>query len=169
MSGTLPSTLIVVFGAGVRPDGSASETLARRVGYALAAAEADPGATLFCSGAQGRYGPPEAVVMGDLLRRHVAPGRLHLDTESRDTLETVRRAAAFYRAGGYRRLIAATDNYHDPRVRMLFALYGVRSRRIPFTQRGGRRLIWRMRLREAAALPYDLVAGAAAAWRDRGR
>lgn len=163
----MSGTLIVVFGAGVMPDGSPSPTLARRVGYALAALEADPGATLFCSGGQGRYGPPEAVVMATLLGRHVAPERLHLDAKSRDTLETVRRAAVFFRAGGYDGLIAATDNYHDPRVRMLFALYGIRSRRIPFARRGGARLLWHMRLREAAAIPYDLVAGAAAAWRDR--
>ena len=155
-----------MFGAAVRPDGSPSETLARRVGYAAAAAAADPGADLFCSGGQGRYGAPEAEVMARMLAGHVARERLHLDPESRDTLETVRRAAAFFRANGYNRLLAATDNYHDPRVRMLFALYGIRSRRIPFALRGGRRLLWRMRLREIPALPYDLVAGLAARWRD---
>lgn len=157
----------MLFGAAVRPDGSPSPTLARRVGYALAAAEAEPGATLFCSGGQGRFGPPEATVMGRLLAGQVAPERLHLDTRSRDTLETVRAAAALYRAGGFDRLIAATDNYHDPRVRMLFALYGIRSRPIPFARRGRKRLMWKMRLREAAALPYDLVAGTFARWRDR--
>lgn len=161
--------LIVVFGAAVRPDGTPSPTLARRVGYALAAMEANPAADLFLSGGQGRHGPPEAQVMADLLAGSIAPGRLHLDTQSRDTLETVRRAVRFYRAGGYDTLLVATDNYHDPRVRMLFGLYGLRSRRIPFAQRGGRRLIWHMRLREAAALPYDLIAGVAAVWRDRGQ
>lgn len=158
----------MVFGAAVRPDGSPSPTLARRVGYALAAAEAEPDACLFLSGGQGRFGPPEANVMGQLLAGHVAPERLHFDTASRDTLETVRAAAAFYRAGGHDRLVAATDNYHDPRVRMLFALYGIRSWPIPFARRGPGRLMWRMRLRETAALPYDLVAGLAARWRDRG-
>ena len=105
--------------------------------------------------------------MARLREGQVAPARLHLAPQSRDTLETVRRAAAFFRAGGYDRLIAVTDNYHDPRVRMLFALYGLRSRPVPFARRGGPRLMWRMRLREAAALPYDLVAGLAARWRDR--
>lgn len=157
----------MLFGAAVRADGQPSETLARRVGYALAAAEGDPDADLFLSGGQGRYGAPEAVVMARLLKDHVAPARLHLDADSRDTLETVRRASAFYREGKYRRLLVATDNYHDPRVRMLFALFGIRSRPIPFPQRGGRRLVWRMRMREAAALPYDLVAGLGARWRDR--
>lgn len=157
----------MVFGAAVRPDGSASPTLARRVGYALAALEGDPGAELFCSGARGRFGPAEADVMAQLLAGQVAPERLHLDTASRDTLQTVRAASAFYRAGGYDRLLFATDNYHDARVRMLFALHGMRARRIAFAQRGGRRLVWRMRLREAAALPYDLIAGGWAILKDR--
>ena len=158
-----------MFGAAVRPDGRPSETLARRVGYAAAAAEADPGADLFCSGAKGRFGPAEADVMGEMLASTVAGARLHLDRESRDTLETVRAAARFFRADGYDRLLVATDNYHDPRVRMLFALDGIRSRRIPFALRGRRRLLWKMRAREAAALPYDLIAGLAARWRDRHR
>ncbi|WP_419807702.1 YdcF family protein [Sphingomonas sp.] len=158
-----------MFGAAVRPDGRPSETLARRVGYAAAAAEADPGADLFCSGAKGRFGPAEAEVMGEMLAGAVAGARLHLDRESRDTLETVRAAARFFRAGGYDRLLVATDNYHDPRVRMLFALDGIHSRRIPFALRGRRRLLWKMRAREAAALPYDLIAGLAARWRDRHR
>lgn len=157
----------MVFGAAVLPGGRPSTTLARRVGYAAAAAEADPGATLFLSGGVGRFGPAEAEVMAELLAGAVAAERLHLDTASGDTLETVRAASAFYRAGGYDRLLVATDNYHDPRVRMLFAFYGIRSRRIPFALRGGARLVWRMRLREAAALPYDFVAGLAARWCDR--
>lgn len=157
----------MVFGAAVLPDGSPSPTLARRVGYAAAAAEADPGAELFCSGGQGRYGDPEATVMARLLAGTIAPGRVHLDVVSGDTLETVRAATAFYRAGDYAACLIATDAYHQPRVRMLFALFGIRTRAIAFPQRGGARLIWRMRLREAAALPYDLIAGATAAWRDR--
>ena len=162
----------MVFGAGVRPDGTPSPTLARRVGYAAAALEADAqrggsGATLFCSGGQGLHGPTEAEAMARLLAGHVPAERIHLDPESRDTLETVRRAAAFYRDGEFTQLVVATDNYHDPRVRMLFALYGLRARPIPFAHRGERGLRWKMRLREAAALPYDLIAGAAARWKDR--
>lgn len=158
--------LCVVFGAAVRPDGSASPTLARRVGYAAALAEGDPAIDLFCSGGVGRYPPAEAEVMAALLEGAVAPGRIILDTESGDTLQTVRAAAALVRRAGYAECLACTDPYHQPRVRMLFALYGIRCRPVAFAHRGPARLRRSMRLREAAAIPYDLVAGLGARWRD---
>ena len=160
-------TLIVVFGAAVRADGSPSPTLARRIGYAAAAAEWDPAADLFCSGAVGRAGPSEASVMGRLLAGSVAPDRLHLDEASVDTLQTVRAAVRFFRAHGYRRCLSCTDSYHQPRVRMLFRLYGIDCRAIPLPSRGPRRLRVKQRFREAAALPYDLVAGLGAVIKDR--
>ena len=97
--------------------------------------------------------------MAELLAGAVSRPRLHLDVASGDTLASVRAAAAYFRDGDYGRLLTATDRYHQPRVRMLFALYGLRARPIPFARRGSARLLWRMRLREAAALPYDLIAG----------
>lgn len=157
--------LVVVFGAAVRADGKASAALARRVGYAAAAAENDPAIDLFCSGGQGRHGRPEATVMATLLAGHVDRARVHLDFGSLDTLQTVRAAAAFYRTGGYAACLAATDSWHQPRVRMLFALYGIRCGAVPMVSRGAGRLVWRMRLREAAAFPYDLVAGLWSRWR----
>ena len=159
--------LLVLFGAAVRADGSPSETLARRVGYAAAAAEHDPGLTIFCSGGVGRHGPSEGSVMARMLAGSVSASRLHLDEASRDTLETVRAASTYARAHGLTAVQSCTDGYHQPRVRMLFTLQGLRCTALPLPRRGSRRAQWRMRLREAAAIPYDLVAGAAAAWRDR--
>lgn len=151
--------LIVVFGAAVRADGSPSPTLARRVGYAAAAAERDPAGDLFCSGGVGRYGPSEASVMADMLSGAVSRERIHLDESSRDTLETVRAAVRFMRAHGYTDCLSCTDSFHQPRVAMLFRLHGVRCRSIPFPNRGPRRLRLKLWLREVAALPYDLIAG----------
>lgn len=164
-----PSSVIVVFGAAVRAGGVPSPALARRIGYALATAEAHPDATLFLSGAVGRHGPSEAAVMAALLAPQLGADRLHLDEDSVDTLQSVRAAARFMRARGLRRCWSCTDGYHQPRVRMLFALYGIRARAIPFTIRGTRRAVARMHAREALALPYDLVAGGSAALRDRWR
>lgn len=147
-----------MFGAAVRADGSPSPSLARRVGYALAAVEADPGAMLFLSGGVGRHGPSEASVMARLLGPHVAPDRLHLDEAARDTLESVRHAAAFARRHGLV-VWSCTDAYHQPRALMLFRLFGVRARPVPMASRAPGRLWWRMAAREVAALPYDLVAG----------
>jgi uncharacterized SAM-binding protein YcdF (DUF218 family) len=167
---TTPSTertLAVVFGAAVRPDDSASPALAGRVGYAAAAAQADPSVDLFLSGGIGAYQPSEAAVMAGLLAGAVSAERLILDEVSGDTLQTVRAAAAHARANGYTTILTCTDAYHQPRVRMLFRLFGFASRPVRLAARGPRQLRLKMWLREGAALPYDLFAGIGAAWRDR--
>ncbi len=150
---------MVVFGAAVRPDGTPSATLARRVGYAAAVAENDPRVDLFLSGGVGRFPPSEASVMARLLAGTLHPDRLIEDDESDDTLQTVRAAARFAHAHGYREILSCTDAYHQPRVTMLFRLWGLRSRPVRLPRRGPRRLAWRMIAREGAAIPYDLVAG----------
>ena len=122
---------------------------------------------LFCSGAVGRFGPSEARVMADALAASVAPERLVLDEASVDTLQTVERAVAYARAHGHERCIACTDRYHQPRVLMLFTLFGMRAGPIlfPRTETPGNRPWLRAHLREAAAIPYDLIAGGWAAIR----
>lgn len=160
-------TLAVVFGAAVRPDGGASPTLARRVGYAAAIAESDPSVDLFLSGGVGDHPPSEASVMATLLVGTVSAERLTLDEASGDTLQTVRAAAAHARANQYAKILTCTDAYHQPRVRMLFWLMGFASRPVPMAPRGRTQLRVKMWLREYAAIPYDLVAGLAAARRDR--
>lgn len=156
-----------MFGAAVRPDGRPSPALRRRIDYAAGAAARYPEADLFCSGAQGQAGPSEASVMARILAEHADPARLHLDEASTDTLTSVRAAAAFFRAGGYDQCLTCTDRYHQPRIVMLFAFYGIRARPITFYRDEERsRAYWRMRAREAAALPYDFVAGLSARARD---
>ena len=105
--------------------------------------------------------------MARILAEHADPARLHLDEASTDTLTSVRAAAAFFKAGGYDRCLTCTDRYHQPRIVMLFAFYGIRARPITFYREEERtRAYWRMRAREAAALPYDFVAGLGARARD---
>lgn len=157
--------LIVVFGAAVMADGRPSATLGRRIAYAAAAAALDRAAPVFCSGAVGRHPPSEAAVMAAALRRTIDPARLHLDEASTDTLTSVRAAVAFAAANGCDRCVVCTDRYHQPRVRMLFALFGMASEPVVFSRdvaRTDRSYRWKMRAREAAAIPYDLVAGLAA-------
>ncbi len=150
---------IVIFGAAVRPDGRASPSLRRRVGYGLAAARAAPDDLVFCSGGIGRFGASEASVMaGLLIAAGVDPARIVLDEASRDTLENVIAAAGFIRAQGLDGAVVCTDGYHVPRARMLFAALGVASRRGPVSAgRGGAPVsAWLgMTAREAVAYPYD--------------
>ncbi|MGY2735803.1 uncharacterized SAM-binding protein YcdF (DUF218 family) [Sphingomonas sp. UYP23] len=160
-------TLVVVFGAAVRPDGSASPALARRVGYAAADAQADPRVDLFLSGGVGTYPPSEAAVMAQLLKGAIAPDRLILDEVSADTLQTVRAGATYARRHGYAAIRTCTDAYHQPRVRMLFGVMGFASRPVRMVARGPKPLQAKMWAREMAAIPYDMVAGVHALWRHR--
>ena len=151
---------IVIFGAAVRPDGCPSSSLLRRIGYGLKAAQAHPGAPIFCSGGVGRVEPSEASIMARVLRgKGVASGRLVLDEASLDTLQSVIAAARFARSNGRDGLIVCSDSYHQPRIRLMLAVLGVATEAGP-TARGpaGTRLgTWmRMHLREALAIPYDL-------------
>lgn len=99
--------------------------------------------------------------MASLLSGTIHPDRLTLDEVSRDTLQTVKAAAAWARAHGWSDILVCTDAYHQLRVRMLFRLMGLRARPLRLVARGPRRLIWKMWLREGAAIPYDFIAGIA--------
>lgn len=165
--GKAERTLVVVFGAAVRPDGSASPALARRIGYAAAVAEADPSVDLFLSGGVGTYRPSEARVMATMVEGVVSAERLILDEISRDTLQTVQAAVAYGRAHGYSRVQPCTDAYHQPRAIMLFRMLGFSTRPLPIVARGPKRLRAKMWARELAAIPYDAVAGLNALWRGR--
>ncbi|NTS66022.1 YdcF family protein [Sphingomonas sp. HHU CXW] len=154
-------TLIVVFGAAVRADGRPSGALAGRIALARRLALEEPGAIVFCSGAVGREGPSEASVIADGLRDMVAGERLVLDETSRDTLQTALAAARYARANGIARCIACTDNWHQPRARMLLRMFGVVAGGAWMTPRAQpAALRARNYAREALALPYDVVAGA---------
>jgi uncharacterized SAM-binding protein YcdF (DUF218 family) len=157
--------LVVVFGAAVRSGGTASPALARRVGYAAAVAEADPSIDLFLSGGVGKNPPSEAAVMASMLAGTVSMERLILDEVSSDTLQTVVAAAKYAREHEYSTILTCTDAYHQPRVRMLFAMMKLHSRPVRIVARGSKQLQAKMWMRELAAIPYDAVAGFAAVWR----
>ena len=105
--------------------------------------------------------------MANLLSGPVEKTRLVLNEASSDTLETVRAAAAHAKEHDYATVLTCTDAHHQPRVRMLFRLMGIRSRPVQLARRGSGHLQLKMWLREAAAIPYDLVAGFVAVRRDR--
>ena len=64
---------IVIFGAAVRPDGSPSPTLRRRVEAAAAFGAGLPAPLYVPTGGKGRHGPAESAVMEALLREHGVP------------------------------------------------------------------------------------------------
>ena len=153
-----PTPLIVIFGAAIRPDGSPSQALLRRIGYGLAAAAQHPNAPILCSGGAPRPGPSEASIMAQALSRAgVAAERLILDEQSLDTLQNVAAAVQSARAGGHDPVIVCSDAYHLPRIRMKLAFHGVRSVAGPVArgpQKGAYGHWLRMSLREGLAIPY---------------
>lgn len=159
----MSAPLIVIFGAAVRPDGRPSAALLRRIGYGLAAAVAHPDAPILCSGGVGRAGPSEASVMVEVLARRGLPAdRLIVDEDSLDTLQSVVRAAREARALGSPSVIACSDGYHLPRIRLMLAVLGLRSEAGPRTgPRGDRWHRLAMALREVPAIPYDVALVAA--------
>ena len=156
-----PGPLIVIFGAAVSADGRPSAALLRRIGRGFDAAAAHPDALVLCSGGAAHAGPSEASVMIEALtRRGLAPGRLIADHASLDTLQNVVAAARLVRARGGGTVVAVSDGYHLPRVRLLLAALGVRSVAGPRSAgglRGVRLHHLAMALREAVAIFYDVA------------
>lgn len=161
-SGRNPSEVIVIFGAAVRPGGRPSGALRLRVDAAHAFGRRHNAPLYIPTGAQGRFGPPEAMVMANLLRERGVPDRQILrEATGTDTLSSVRAVRALLRERGIAAPVyAATSRYHLARCVLLLRLAGLPARacpppRMPASQRFWRRWYWR--LREVAAIPYDAI------------
>ena len=154
---------IVIFGAGLRPDGGPTPTLSRRVEAARSFGERLTPAPLYLpTGGIGRYGPSEASAMAALLRAAGVPAsRILLEDTARDTLQSVRLCAALLRRRGHAGpVFAATSAYHLPRCLVLLRLEGVRVRAVPPPRAPAATALWRRwrwRLREVPALPWDVL------------
>lgn len=125
---------IVIFGAAVRADGSASGSLRRRCDNAVRHGGAGSAGPFYLpSGGVGRYGPAEALVMRDILLQHgVAAPRILLECEARDTLESVRLCTRLLqRQPAVGQVLVATSSYHRWRCALLFRLAGFHSTALP--------------------------------------
>jgi uncharacterized SAM-binding protein YcdF (DUF218 family) len=152
------SAAIIIFGAAVRPDGSASPTLQRRV-EAAARLGARLEAPIFIpTGAKGRHGEAESTVMAALLGEFGVPReRITEEPTGTDTLSS---AIACRRLlhGHVGPVFAATSRFHLPRCLLVLRLLGLPARPVPIggSARGAGLLQrWYWRLREMPAIPYD--------------
>lgn len=167
---TVSRPAIVIFGAAVRADGSASDTLLRRVAAAAAFGAVQDRPIYMPTGAVGRHGGSEASVMAGLLAGFGVPaGDIVLEETGTDTLSSVRAVARLLR---HHRgpVYAASSAYHLPRCLILLRLAGVRAWKCPpppFPAATGIRKRWFWRMREMAAIPWDV--GIIAALRVTGR
>ncbi|MBB2206349.1 ElyC/SanA/YdcF family protein [Gluconacetobacter takamatsuzukensis] len=163
MSGRADAPLaIVIFGAAVRPDGTPTPTLRRRVAAAVAFGRGCAAPLFVPTGGSLGGRPAEAPAMAALLRGAGVPeSAIMIEATARDTLDSVLACSALLRARGYRGAVAvASSAYHQPRCLVLMRLAGWRVVRVPPPRvpaaRGlGRRWFWR--LREVPALPWDVL------------
>ncbi|MDZ4374739.1 MAG: YdcF family protein [Phenylobacterium sp.] len=151
--------LIVIFGAAVGADATPSPALLRRCRYGAVAALDYPGSSILCSGGARGGGPSEAAVMArELGRLGISLDRLRLDEASLDTLQNAAAAARAAKTDGARGVVACSDGYHLPRIRLLLRVLGVEciaGRRDG--PAGGVAYRIAMALREMVAIPYDLM------------
>ena len=153
---------LVIFGAAVRADGSASGTLRRRCELALRAGSALRDPLYMPSGGVGRHGPAEALVMRDLLRAGgVADERILVEAEGLDTLQSVRHCTRLLRKlPTVPALVACSSSYHQPRCVMLLRLAGFHCTAAPaLSDRPfiGRAKWLRYSVKECLATPWDLA------------
>ena len=154
--------VIIIFGAGLKPDGTPSLTLARRIEAAIAFGRSRPDAIYLPTGGVGRHGPSEALAMADGLQAEGIPASsILLEETARDTLDSVIACRAILRSCNHHGPVyAATSAYHLPRCLVLLRLAGLRASRVPppaVAAASGWRKRWYWRLREVPALPWDAL------------
>lgn len=121
---------LIVFGAAVRPDGSPSGTLRRRIRTAVGMAENSRAVRYLVTGGLVRHPPAEAVVMRRLLLEMGArEDQILIEDRARNTRQSASLCAAILRQrDDVADVLLCSSRYHLPRCRMLLRLNGVRCR-----------------------------------------
>ncbi|SFJ38043.1 YdcF family protein [Jannaschia pohangensis] len=147
--------IAIVLGAAVRPDGSASPTLALRVDHAVDLLLAGQVDRLCLTGGQGRHGRAEAVVARDLaLARGVPDAALLIEDLSASTFENLTGALALVPPGATLTLVS--NRWHLPRAWLILRLLGHRARLSGPRARTPAHKTMAAILREIAATPVSV-------------
>jgi uncharacterized SAM-binding protein YcdF (DUF218 family) len=158
-----PGRAIVLFGATVRPDGTPSGALLRRVAGVDALAKQFPAALILLSGGSPDRRPTEADVMRQqLLSRGIDASRLIMENIALSTRDSAARCAALLRAHGIGGpVLVCTDTYHQLRCAALLRLHGFDAVRPPMpsgrTANGALRWAWYYLRDYLLALPKDVA------------
>jgi len=153
--------VVVVFGAAVRPDGTPSGALRRRIAAAVDYAGDRP-VLFLVTGGEGDYPPAEAAVMANLLRAGgVSDRRVIQEDQSKTTLESAVNCTKIIRhLTGITRVMACSDAYHLPRCRLLLRLCGIKAGGIAAADgrhaNSWQKWLW-FHLREIPAVPIDAI------------
>ena len=157
----MTESLIVVMGARLKADGTASRALLRRVARAIDVGRKFENARYIVTGGNPRGGRSEAAAMREVLLAHgVGDDRIIVEQNSRDTLQSVVNCTRLIRSlGRPRSVIVCTDRYHLTRCRLLFRLAGIETEYAKMPNPRADAGLWRSLyyyLREAAAVPWDV-------------
>jgi vancomycin permeability regulator SanA len=151
---------IIIFGAAVRPDGSPSPTLRRRVEAAFDFGQKQTSVLYIPTGAVGRFGPSEAQVMAGILKDLGVPNKnIQMEETGTDTLSSALACARLLHTHRGP-VFVASSAYHLLRCVALLRLADCRAGACPpppYPAAPGPFSRWYMRLRECAALPVDII------------
>jgi vancomycin permeability regulator SanA len=147
-----PADVIVVFGCYVRPDGIPSMALSDRVKMSVELYHEGLAPRLLFSGGPGPASVHETEAMRTLaMSLGVPDSAIELDRDGLSTQETVRNFAKMYPVN-HPRVLAVSNFYHLPRIKLCFRRAGYEVWTVP--ARDSNRLYYqeRLMLREVAAL-----------------
>jgi len=127
-----PAEAVVVFGARVRSDGTASITLANRVTTASELYREGLADTIVMTGGIEPSGVDETIVMRDLaVQLGVASSAIILDPEGDNTSASVANTVRLFRDHGLHRILAVSQWYHLPRIKLAYARAGLDAWTVP--------------------------------------
>ncbi len=116
---------VVVFGAQVHRDGHLSTSLKDRMTTAVDLYRDDLVDYLIVSGGVGDSGLNEALVMRDVAIEEGVPAeRVVVDSSGVNTDATVRNTMPFFGAEGWTRILAVSQYYHLPRIKLAYQRAG---------------------------------------------
>jgi len=115
----------VVFGNGLKSDGTPKGTLKARLDVAVSCFRAGNCPILFLSGGIDGPGLDETIAMQDYLVAHGVPSSaIILDNQGENTLATARNAVRYMKDHGLSRVMLVTQYYHLPRAQLAFEAVG---------------------------------------------
>jgi vancomycin permeability regulator SanA len=120
-----PADVAVVFGAQVHENGKASTSLRDRMTTAVQLYKDGLVKRLIVSGGVGDSGYNEAIVMRDLaVKAGVPASDVAVDSNGVSTNATVADTVPFFGGEGWRRILAVSQFYHLPRIKLAYQRAG---------------------------------------------
>lgn len=147
-----PADIAVVFGAQVHPGGAPSQTLAWRVDTACELYQQGFVDRLVMSGAVGDSGYDEAQIMRErAIENGVPASAIVVDSQGVNTEATVTNTMRLVGEKGDQRVLAVSNAYHLPRIKLAYRRHGVEVFTVPAVETRRIKETPRLWLREVPA------------------